>query len=88
MKAYFGSCRRAGRGCRVDGTGTISFRRFARPGSFPTGSFSQTQTSSNTALIEGAKSGFGFGLDVGLGLGLFGLYAGFDLHQFGRDHHL
>jgi len=52
-------------------------------GSFPTGSFSQAQTSTtNTALIEGAKSGFGYGLDLGLGLGIFGIYAGFDHIKF------
>ena len=52
-------------------------------GSFPTGSFSQAQTTSaNTAVIEGAKSGFGYGFDVGLGVGMFGLYAGFDHIQF------
>src|SRR5262245_49651826 len=45
-------------------------------GSIPTGSFSETQTTtSNTALIEGAKSGFGFGLDVGLSLNMIGVYA-------------
>src|ERR1700754_1827610 len=48
-------------------------------GSFPTGDFAQTQTTSasgNTAILEGAKSGFGYGLDVGLGIGPIGLYAG------------
>jgi opacity protein-like surface antigen len=52
-------------------------------GSLPTGSFSETQTTtSNTALIEGAKSGFGFGLDVGLSLNMIGVYAGFDHVSF------
>ena len=51
-------------------------------GSFPTGSFSEQTTSTNTALIAGAKSGFGYGLDVGLGVGVFGLYAGFDHIRF------
>jgi hypothetical protein len=51
-------------------------------GSFPTGSFSEQQTSTNTTLIAGAKSGFGYGLDVGLGVGMFGLYAGFDHIKF------
>ncbi len=52
-------------------------------GSFPTGSFSETQGSTaDTALIQGAKNGFGYGLDVGLGIGMFGLYAGFDHVQF------
>ena len=51
-------------------------------GSVPTGSFSQNQTSTNAALIEGAKNGFGYGLDVGLGLGPIGVYAGFDQIKF------
>ena len=51
-------------------------------GSIPTGAFSQDQTSANTAVIEGAKSGFGYGLDVGLGLGPIGIYAGFDHVKF------
>ena len=51
-------------------------------GSIPTGSFSQDQTSTNAALIEGAKNGFGYGLDVGLGLGMIGVYASFDHIKF------
>jgi outer membrane protein with beta-barrel domain len=55
-------------------------------GSLPTGDFAQTQVSStptsNDALIQGAKSGFGYGLDVGLGLGPIGLYGSFDHVQF------
>jgi hypothetical protein len=53
-------------------------------GSFPTGAFAQTQPSptANTAMIEGAKSGFGYGLDVGLGFGPIGVYAGFDHVKF------
>jgi Outer membrane protein beta-barrel domain len=52
-------------------------------GTFPTGSFAATdQTSSNSALIEGAKSGFGYGLDAGVGVGPIGIYAGFDHIQF------
>jgi len=53
-------------------------------GTFPTGSFSQTQTTgtTNTALIEGAKSGFGYGLDAALSVGLIGIYAGFDHINF------
>jgi hypothetical protein len=53
-------------------------------GSIPTGSFSETPTTptSNTTLIEGAKSGFGFGLDVGLSLNMIGVYAGFDHVKF------
>jgi hypothetical protein len=53
-------------------------------GSFPTGSFSQQQTTTTTngAFIVGAKNGFGFGLDVVLGLGPVGVYGGFDHIQF------
>jgi len=51
-------------------------------GSFPTGSFAEDQTSTNAAVIEGAKSGFGYGLDVGLAVGMFGLYGGFDHINF------
>ena len=51
-------------------------------GSFPTGSFAQDQSSTNAALIEGAKNGFGFGLDAGLALGVIGVYAGFDRIKF------
>ena len=50
-------------------------------GSIPTGSFAQ-DTSSNTALVEGAKSGFGYGLDIGIGLGPIGVYGGFDHIKF------
>jgi hypothetical protein len=53
-------------------------------GNVPTGDFADNTTSSsnNTALIAGAKAGFGYGADVGLGLGLIGIYAGFDHVQF------
>jgi len=51
-------------------------------GSFPTGAFAQSSSSTNTAVIEGAKSGFGYGLDAGLAVGFIGLYAGFDHVQF------
>jgi hypothetical protein len=51
-------------------------------GSIPTGAFSQDQAAANSAVIEGAKSGFGYGLDVGLGLGPIGVYAGFDHVKF------
>jgi hypothetical protein len=51
-------------------------------GSVPTGAFSASQSSSNAALIEGAKNGFGYGLDVGLSLGMIGIYAGFDQVKF------
>jgi hypothetical protein len=52
-------------------------------GSVPTGSFAEDQTGSgNTAVIEGAKNGFGYGLDVGVGVGPIGVYAGFDHIKF------
>jgi hypothetical protein len=53
-------------------------------GSFPTGSFSQAQTqaSANSAVIEGAKSGFGYGLDAGVSMGFIGIYAAFDHIKF------
>jgi len=52
-------------------------------GSFPTGAFSQqSQTTNNTEVIEGAKSGFGYGLDAAVSMGFIGVYAGFDHVQF------
>jgi hypothetical protein len=62
---------------------TISFG-LRGSGSIPTGSFAETGTSSttNTAVIEGAKNGFGYGLDAGIGLGPIGIYAGFDHIKF------
>ncbi len=51
-------------------------------GSVPTGSFADNQSSTNAAVIEGAKNGFGYGLDVGIGLGMFGVYGGFDHIKF------
>jgi len=51
-------------------------------GSVPTGSFGGDQTATNTAVIEGAKNGFGYGLDVGVGIGPIGAYAGFDHIKF------
>ncbi len=52
-------------------------------GTVPTGAFGSTdQTATNSALIEGAKSGFGYGLDAGLGVGPIGIYAAFDHIQF------
>lgn len=51
-------------------------------GNVPTGAFANTASTSNSALIAGAKAGFGYGLDVGLGLGALGIYAGFDHVQF------
>jgi hypothetical protein len=56
-------------------------------GSIPTGAFAETGNSSttNTAVIEGAKNGFGYGLDAGIGLGPIGIYAGFDHIKFDCD---
>lgn len=51
-------------------------------GSIPTGSFAEDETSSNSALIEGAKNGFGYGIDLAAGLGMFGVYGGFDHIKF------
>jgi len=51
-------------------------------GSIPTGSFAEDQTAANSALITGAKNGFGYGLDLGIGLGPVGVYAGFDQIKF------
>jgi len=53
-------------------------------GSFPTGSFAQTEATApgSDVMIEGAKSGFGYGLDVGVGFGPIGVYAGFDHIKF------
>jgi opacity protein-like surface antigen len=52
-------------------------------GSVPTGTFAEDQTGTgNTALIEGAKNGFGYGLDVGIQLGAIGVYGGFDHIKF------
>jgi hypothetical protein len=50
-------------------------------GNLPTGSFSE-QTAASSAVIEGAKSGFGYGLDAGLSLGFIGIYAAFDHIEF------
>jgi opacity protein-like surface antigen len=53
-------------------------------GSFPTGDFAETQSSTagSTAVIEGAKSGFGYGAEVGLSFGPIGAYASFDHIKF------
>ena len=51
-------------------------------GNVPTGAFADNTTSTNAALIAGAKTGFGYGLDMGLGFGPIGVYAGFDHVQF------
>ena len=47
-------------------------------GSFPTGAFAEDPTSSNTTLIQGAKSGFGYGAEVDVSLGPIGAYGSFD----------
>lgn len=59
-------------------------------GGFPIGSFAEQPTdatggSANSALIQGAKAGFGYGLDVGFNVGMLGLYAGFDAMNFDCD---
>jgi hypothetical protein len=51
-------------------------------GSIPTGSFSDDQTTTNTAVIAGAKNGFGYGVDAAISVGAIGIYAGFDHIQF------
>jgi opacity protein-like surface antigen len=47
-------------------------------GSFPTGAFADDPSSTNSALIQGAKSGFGYGAEIDLSLGLIGAYGSFD----------
>src|SRR5690349_5537182 len=68
------------------GTSTIAAQSISLglrgTGSIPTGSFSGTQSSSSTAVIDGAKNGFGYGLDAGVSLGMVGIYAGFDHVKF------
>lgn len=53
-------------------------------GSIPTGSFAETGSSSttNAAVIDGAKNGFGYGLDAGIAFGPIGIYLGFDHIKF------
>jgi hypothetical protein len=51
-------------------------------GAVPTGAFSDNSSSSSTALIDAAKSGFGYGADAGVQLGFIGVYAGFDHINF------
>ena len=51
-------------------------------GSVPTGSFGGDTAAANSALIEGAKNGFGYGLDASVGLGPIGVYASFDHIKF------
>src|SRR3954470_14529373 len=54
-------------------------------GSVPTGAFAEDQAAANTALIAGAKSGFGFGADAAISLGAIGIYAGFDHIKFDSE---
>jgi Outer membrane protein beta-barrel domain len=51
-------------------------------GSVPTGSFGGDTAAANSALIEGAKNGFGYGLDASVGLGPIAVYASFDHIKF------
>jgi len=51
-------------------------------GSIPTGAFAENSTTTNAALIDGAKTGFGFGVDAGVSLGMMGVYVGFDHVKF------
>ena len=51
-------------------------------GSVPTGSFGGDEAAANSALIEGAKNGFGYGIDASVSLGPIGVYAGFDHIKF------
>ena len=58
-------------------------------GSMPTGAFAEESSSaSNTAVIEGAKNGFGYGLDLAAGIGMFGVYGGFDHLNFDCETYL
>ena len=74
---------------------TLSLATFASPmsaqsisfglrgsGSFPTGAFAENSQTTNTAVIQGAKSGFGYGAELGVGLGPIGAYASFDHIKF------
>ena len=51
-------------------------------GSVPTGAFAGDESAASSAMIEGAKNGFGYGLEVGAGIGAIGAYAGFDHIKF------
>ena len=51
-------------------------------GSVPTGAFGGDESAANSAMIEGAKNGFGYGLDASVGIGPIGVYAGFDHIKF------
>ncbi|MFN2604302.1 MAG: outer membrane beta-barrel protein [Gemmatimonadaceae bacterium] len=50
-------------------------------GGVPTGAFAEDESSSS-ALVSGAKNGFGYGLEAGAGIGPIGAYAGFDHIKF------
>jgi opacity protein-like surface antigen len=47
-------------------------------GSFPTGEFAEDPSGTNSALIQGAKQGFGYGAEIGIALGPIGAYGSFD----------
>jgi len=47
-------------------------------GTFPTGDFASDPSSTNPALIQGAKQGFGYGAEVGISMGPLGAYGSFD----------
>jgi opacity protein-like surface antigen len=47
-------------------------------GSFPTGSFAEDPSGTNSAVIQGAKQGFGYGAEVGIAMGPIGAYGSFD----------
>jgi hypothetical protein len=47
-------------------------------GSFPTGEFAEEPSSTNDAVIQGAKQGFGYGAEIGVSLGPIGAYGSFD----------
>ncbi len=51
-------------------------------GGVPTGTFAENEVTSSTAVISGAKNGFGYGLEAGAGIGPIGAYAGFDHLKF------
>jgi hypothetical protein len=51
-------------------------------GGIPTGTFADVQSSSSSAVVTGAKYGFGYGLEAGAGIGPIGAYAGFDHIKF------
>lgn len=51
-------------------------------GGLALGTFGESSGANSTAVVDGAKSGFGYGLDVGVALGMLGLYAGFDHINF------